>query len=222
MPFFMPSPPVALARLVAHRHLPRLCSAVRLPSAPHSTLRSLPYRPRVCVTPLTSAPSVAMSTAAKSFHDLNATTLEGEPYSFAQLKGKVVLVANVASKCGFTPQYKGLEELYQQFKDKDFVVLAFPCNQFGGQEPGGKEEIQACSLERFRTTFPMMEKVDVNGSNEHPVYAFLKEHSSRFLGMTRIKWNFEKFLVNRNGEVTKRYSSVTTPESIAADVEKLL
>jgi len=157
-----------------------------------------------------------------NFFQLSSPDKTGKEYSFDQLQGKVVLVVNVASKCGFTPQYKGLEEIYQKYKDKGFVVIGFPCNQFGHQEPGSNDDIQSFCQLNYGVTFPVLGKINVNGSDESPVYAFLKAHKSGVLGFTRIKWNFEKFLINKEGQVVERYSSLTKPEDIEKDIEKLL
>eukprot|EP01004_Peranema_trichophorum_P009247 NODE_7993_length_721_cov_42.647157_g7377_i0.p1 GENE.NODE_7993_length_721_cov_42.647157_g7377_i0~~NODE_7993_length_721_cov_42.647157_g7377_i0.p1 ORF type:complete len:159 (+),score=33.43 NODE_7993_length_721_cov_42.647157_g7377_i0:57-533(+) len=156
-----------------------------------------------------------------NFHQLKAKDSKGNELDFSQLAGKVVLVVNVASKCGFTKQYEGLEKIYQRFKDNGLVILGFPCNQFGGQEPGTEEEIVSFCSRTYNVTFPIMSKVEVNGDNTHPVYQFLKEQKSS-LGMSRIKWNFEKFLVDKSGNVVDRYTSVSTPEGLASDIEKLL
>lgn len=159
--------------------------------------------------------------ASSEFYSLIAKTIKGVDFPLAQLQGKVVLIVNVASKCGFTPQYTGLEALYKKYKDQGLVILGFPCNQFGSQEPGSPEEIQQfCSL-NYPVSFPIMEKVEVNGDNTHPVYKFLKSQKKQ-LFMERIKWNFEKFLVNKEGVVVDRFSSLTTPESLDATIEKLL
>ncbi|KAG2497000.1 hypothetical protein HYH03_005005 [Edaphochlamys debaryana] len=158
--------------------------------------------------------------ATESFYGLTANTLRGEPYNFADLKGKVVLVVNVASQCGFTPQYKGLQELYDKFKDRGFTILGFPCNQFGGQEPGEADQIQACPI-RFGVSFPIMEKVEVNGNGASDVYKFLKSSKKQF-GMELIKWNFEKFLIDREGNVVSRFSSMATPAHLEPEIEKLL
>ncbi|EDO19438.1 hypothetical protein Kpol_1002p86 [Vanderwaltozyma polyspora DSM 70294] len=156
------------------------------------------------------------------FYELAPSDKKGEPYSFSQLEGKVILIVNVASKCGFTPQYKELEELYQKHKDEGLVILGFPCNQFGHQEPGSDEEIaQFCTL-NYGVTFPIMKKIEVNGNSVDPVYEFLKSQRAGILGFRGIKWNFEKFLVDRKGEVYERYSSLTKPASIEGDIEKLL
>ncbi|KGU22529.1 peroxiredoxin HYR1 [Candida albicans P78042] len=156
------------------------------------------------------------------FYELAPKDAKGEPYPFEQLKGKVVLIVNVASKCGFTPQYKGLEELNKKFADQPVQILGFPCNQFGHQEPGSNEEIGSfCSL-NYGVTFPVLDKIEVNGDNTDPVYKFLKSQKSGVLGLTRIKWNFEKFLIDQNGKVIERFSSLTSPESIGTKIEELL
>ncbi|KAF9942912.1 glutathione peroxidase gpx1 [Mortierella antarctica] len=156
-----------------------------------------------------------------NFFALSAKDKKQNPISMKQFEGKVVLVVNVASKCGFTKQYAGLEELYKKYKDQGFVIIGFPCNQFGGQEPGNEEEIESFCQVNFGVTFPLMAKIDVNGENEDPVYAYLKSQKKSLM-MARIKWNFEKFLIAKDGSVYERYASVSTPESIAKDVEKLL
>ncbi|MDD2797514.1 MAG: glutathione peroxidase [Bacteroidales bacterium] len=159
--------------------------------------------------------------ATAHFYDFSADALKGKSISMKSYEGKVVLVVNVASKCGFTPQYKGLEELYKKYESKGFVVLGFPCNQFGSQEPGSAEEISSfCSL-NYGVTFPMFAKIDVNGDNTHPLYAYLKEALPGTLG-NGIKWNFTKFLLDKKGNPVKRYGSITKPEEIAEDIEKLL
>ncbi|GMF98015.1 hypothetical protein BVG19_g2086 [[Candida] boidinii] len=159
---------------------------------------------------------------AKSFYELTATDKSGEPYSFEQLKGKVVLIVNVASKCGFTPQYKDLEDLYKKYHDQGLEIIGFPCNQFAHQEPGSQEEIvQFCSL-NYGVTFPIMQKIDVNGSNASEVYQFLKEKKSGLLGFKGIKWNFEKFLVDKEGNVVERYASIKNPSALAPKIEELL
>ena len=156
-----------------------------------------------------------------SFYDLSAEQLEGGEFDFKQLEGKVVLVVNTASKCGFTPQFEGLEKIYQDFKDDGLVVLGFPCNQFGSQDPGSASEIGEFCQRNYGVSFPMMAKVDVNGSYTHPVYKYLKKAQGGLL-MDAIKWNFTKFLVNREGEVVERFGSITKPESLKSDIKKLL
>jgi len=142
------------------------------------------------------------------------SSLEGKPASLADYRGKVLLIVNVASACGFTPQYKGLEALYRRYKPDGLEVLGFPCNQFGRQEPGDAEEIRTfCSL-TYDVTFPLFAKVEVNGANTHPLYAFLKGERPGVLGSEPIKWNFTKFLVGRDGAVIDRYAPVTTPEAM--------
>ncbi|KAL0953282.1 hypothetical protein HGRIS_004532 [Hohenbuehelia grisea] len=157
-----------------------------------------------------------------SFHDLVATAPGNKPYPFSQLKGKVVLIVNVASQCGFTPQYKGLQGLYDKYKDKGLEIVGFPCNQFGGQEPGDDEAIsQFCTL-NHGVTFPLMQKSEVNGDATNEVFKWLKEKKAGILGLTRIKWNFEKFLIDKEGNVVHRWASTTSPESIDSEIAKLL
>ena len=153
--------------------------------------------------------------------DFHAVDIDGADRSLSEFDGKVALVVNVASKCGFTPQYQGLEELYGKFADRGFVVLGFPCDQFGHQEPGSEADIaEFCSL-NYGVTFPMFSKVEVNGGGAHPLFQWLKQAKSGLLG-GRIKWNFTKFLVGADGQVIERYAPTTTPDSIAADVEAAL
>ncbi|KAF8126893.1 glutathione peroxidase [Boletus edulis] len=163
-----------------------------------------------------------MSSTTTTFHDLKADLPGGKSYEFDQLKGKVVLIVNVASQCGFTPQYKGLQALYDKYKDRGFVILGFPCNQFGGQEPGDDANIASFCQLNHGVSFPLMKKSDVNGDNTNPVHKWLKNEKAGLLGLTRIKWNFEKFLIDKNGNVVNRWASTTTPEAISAEVEKLL
>jgi glutathione peroxidase len=160
--------------------------------------------------------------AATTLYDLSVDDIHGKRVPLARYKGKVLLVVNVASQCGFTPQYKGLEALYRQFKDRGFVVLGFPCNQFGAQEPGSEEEIATFCETKFDVTFPMFAKVDVNGDDAAPIYRHLKSAKPGLLGTEAIKWNFTKFLVGRDGDVIARFAPNDTPESIARDVEKAL
>lgn len=154
-------------------------------------------------------------------YDFTATGIDGAERQLADYRGQVALVVNTASQCGFTPQYAGLEELYETYRDRGFVVLGFPCDQFGHQEPGSEDEIATFCESSFGVQFPMFAKIDVNGEDAHPLYGWLKGEKSGVLGGA-IKWNFTKFLVNRDGEVVKRYAPQTKPESIAPDVEKLL
>jgi len=154
--------------------------------------------------------------------DFTVTTNRGEDLDLSTKQGTVLLVVNTASKCGFTPQYDGLEELYQQFKDKDFEVLGFPCNQFGAQEPGNADEIAEFCKVNFGVTFPLMAKVDVNGADASPLYDWMKSEKKGLMGSTSVKWNFTKFLIDRDGHVVKRYGPQDTPKSIAKDIEKLL
>ncbi|CAG8436429.1 1614_t:CDS:2 [Funneliformis caledonium] len=151
------------------------------------------------------------------FYDLEASDFKKAPFSFAEWRGKVVLLVNVASKCGFTPQYSGLESLYNKYKGEGLVIAGFPCNQFGSQEPGTEEEIvQFCST-NYNVTFPIFAKIDVNGTNASSVYEYLKSQQSG-----DIKWNFEKFLIDKNGNVIKRFPSNVKPEEIEKEINPLL
>ena len=155
-------------------------------------------------------------------YDFSATTLEGDEQPLKDYKGKALLIVNVASKCGFTPQYTGLEALYRKHKDEGLVVLGFPCDQFGHQEPGDADEIRNFCSTTYDVSFPMFAKVDVNGDKAHPLYKWLKSEKSGFLGTEGVKWNFTKFLVNREGEVIKRYAPTDTPEKIDKDLGGVL
>ena len=157
-----------------------------------------------------------------SIFDITADSLSGAPVNLGQYKGQVLLIVNTASKCGFTPQYKGLEAVYEQFKDKGAVVLGFPCNQFGAQEPGQAEEIGAFCEKNYGVTFPLFAKIDVNGDGAHPLFKQLKKDAPGILGTEAIKWNFTKFLIRKDGTVYKRYAPATKPEELIADIEKLL
>ena len=154
--------------------------------------------------------------------DFTVTTNRGEPLDLSEKLGTVLLVVNTASKCGFTPQYDGLEALHQRFADRGFEVLGFPCNQFGAQEPGDADEIAQFCKVNFGVTFPLMAKVDGNGPDASPVFDWMKGEAKGLLGSKAIKWNFTKFLIDREGHVVKRYAPTDRPESIAADIEKLL
>jgi glutathione peroxidase len=157
-----------------------------------------------------------------SVYDYSAKTLDGQDVSLADYRGQVLLIVNTASKCGFTPQYEGLEALYRDCKDRGLTILGFPCNQFGAQEPGNAEEIASfCSL-TYDVTFPMLAKIDVNGPSAHPLYAFLKKEQKGVLGTEGIKWNFTKFLIGRDGEVVERFAPTTKPEDLKVAVEALL
>lgn len=159
---------------------------------------------------------------ASTIHEFNAATISGKEISLADYKDKVVLVVNTASKCGFTPQFAGLEAIYEKYKDKGFVILGFPCNQFGAQEPGTADQIQEFCQLNYGVKFPMFGKIDVNGSNAHPLFKFLTSEKPGILGTEMIKWNFTKFLVDKEGNPVKRYGSNTEPKDIAPDIEKLL
>lgn len=154
--------------------------------------------------------------------DFSAQAIDGNPQSLEDYRGKVLLVVNTASKCGFTPQYEGLEQLWRDYKDRGLVVLGFPCDQFGHQEPGDAEEIKSfCSL-TYDVSFPMFDKVEVNGGAAHPLWKWLKSEKAGLLGLEGIKWNFTKFLIGRDGQVIKRYAPTDKPESMRKDVEKAL
>ena len=155
-------------------------------------------------------------------YDFEAETLDGKPAPLANHRGEVLLIVNTASKCGFTPQYQGLEALYRRFKDRGFAVLGFPCNQFGAQEPGDATEIaNFCSL-TYDVSFPMFAKIDVNGPTAHPLYQYLKSAKKGLLGSEGIKWNFTKFLIDKTGAVAGRYAPTDKPEALEGTIEKLL
>ena len=157
-----------------------------------------------------------------SIYDFAARTAEGGEQPLGEYRGRVLLLVNTASKCGFTPQYEGLEALWRRFKDDGLVVLGFPCNQFGHQEPGSAEEIASFCTTKYDVTFPVMAKIDVNGDGADPIYRFLKQEKSGLLGIGAIKWNFTKFLVGRDGAVIGRYPPTASPASITADIETAL
>lgn len=156
-----------------------------------------------------------------NFYQFNAASLQGKDISMEEYKGKVVLVVNTASKCGFTPQYEGLEALYKKYSSKGLVILGFPCNQFASQEPGNAEEISKFCTLKYGVTFPMFAKIEVNGDNAHPLYKYLKKTLPGTI-TNEIKWNFTKFLLDRNGNPVQRYAPTVKPEDITADIEKLL
>jgi glutathione peroxidase len=156
-----------------------------------------------------------------SFYSFNATTLQGNEISMDTFTGKTILVVNTASKCGLTPQYEGLEKLYKAYKNKDFVILGFPCNQFGNQEPGDEKSISDGCLINYGVSFPMFSKIEVNGNNTHPIYKFLKQQLPGILGNS-IKWNFTKFLIDKNGKPVKRFAPTTKPEKIEDYLKKYL
>jgi glutathione peroxidase len=157
-----------------------------------------------------------------SIYEFSAKDITGHELALADFKDKVLLIVNVASRCGFTPQYTGLEALQRQYAERGFRVLGFPCDQFGHQEPGDEAEIRDFCRTQYDVTFPMFAKIEVNGAGAHPLYAYLKEQAKGLLGTEAIKWNFTKFLVARDGRVVKRYAPTDKPEDIAADIEALL
>jgi glutathione peroxidase len=158
----------------------------------------------------------------ESVYSFSASLLGGRMVSLDQFKGRVLLIVNTASKCGFTPQYKGLEQLHLKYKDRGFEVLGFPCNQFGQQEPGTPDEIGAFCERNYGVSFPIFAKIDVNGPDAHPLYQFLKNRKRGIFGTQKIKWNFTKFLVDRRGQVVTRYAPSKAPEGLAPDIEQLL
>ena len=157
-----------------------------------------------------------------SIYDFSVKDIHGKEQKLDRYKDKVVLIVNVASECGFTPQYKGLEALYEKMRSRGFEVLGFPCNQFGGQEPGTEKEIESFCEINYGVTFPLFAKIDVNGDGAAPLYKHLKKAKPGMLGTEAIKWNFTKFLVDRKGNVVERYGSNVEPQAIASDIEKLL
>lgn len=163
-----------------------------------------------------------MDAAPQTVHSFSAPLLDGRPVQLNQFKGRVLLIVNTASQCGFTPQYEGLEELYLRFKDRGFSVLGFPCNQFGRQEPGTAAEIAAFCERNYAVTFPVFSKIDVNGPGTHPLYQFLKRSRTGIFGTQRIKWNFTKFLVNREGTVVTRFAPKKDPQALVPAIERLL
>jgi glutathione peroxidase len=162
------------------------------------------------------------SQTTSSIYNFSATSIEGNPVEMSNYKDKVLLIVNTASQCGFTPQYQGLQSLYNKYSDRGLVVLGFPCNQFGQQEPGSTSDIQSFCETRFGVSFPLFEKVDVNGGNAHPLFKYLTKAAPGLLGTEGIKWNFTKFLVDRKGNVVKRYPSMTKPEDLEKEIEGLL
>ncbi|MEI8346392.1 MAG: glutathione peroxidase [Pseudomonadota bacterium] len=156
-----------------------------------------------------------------TIYDFKVTTIEGKEISLKEYSGKVLLIVNTASKCGFTSQYEGLEKLYQEYKDKGLTILGFPCNQFGGQEPGSEKEIKTFCLKNYGVSFPLFAKINVNGKESHPLYTYLKEELPGTLGKM-IKWNFTKFLIDRKGNPIKRFAPQSSPESLIPDLKKLI
>ena len=159
---------------------------------------------------------------SQSIHDFTVTRQDGKAQPLSDYKGKVLLVVNTASKCGFTPQYKGLEELWKKYRDRGLVVLGFPCNQFGAQEPGSDAEIAGFCELNFGVSFPLFSKVEVNGPGAHPLFVWLKSASTGLFGTRRIKWNFTKFLVDAQGRPVKRFAPTTEPAKLERDIERLL
>lgn len=157
-----------------------------------------------------------------TIYDFEVELLEGQPQKLAAYQDKVLLIVNTASQCGLTPQFEGLEQLYQDYQQQGLVVLGFPCNQFAQQDPSSNAEIGSFCQRNYGVSFPMFAKVDVNGATAHPLYQYLTSEAKGILGSQRIKWNFTKFLINQKGEVIKRYSPVTKPEKIAKDIQRLL
>ena len=163
-----------------------------------------------------------MASAQSSVYDFEALSIDGKPAHLSTQRGKVMLIVNTASACGFTPQFGGLETLWEQYRDRGFTVIGFPSNEFGSQDPGSNDEIASFCQVNYGVSFPMMAKVDVNGDGAHPLWKFLKAEAPGLLGTQTVKWNFTKFLVGRDGKVIKRYAPQTKPEEIAGDIEKAL
>ncbi|MEH7460294.1 glutathione peroxidase [Bacillus sp. JJ1127] len=155
-------------------------------------------------------------------YDFSAKTITGEEKSLRDYEGKVLLIVNVASKCGFTPQYKGLQSVYEKYKEQGFEILGFPCNQFGGQEPGTEDQITSFCELNYGVSFPMFAKVDVKGEWAHPLYIYMTEQAPGIFGMKAVKWNFTKFLVGRDGKVIDRFAPKTKPEDLEKEIEKIL
>ena len=166
--------------------------------------------------------TLAKDVQMKTIYDIKVKTINGEETTLEQYKGNVMLIVNVASKCGYTPQYDGLEKKKKKYKDEGLVVLGFPCNQFGSQEPGSEAEIQNFCRVNFGVTFPMFSKINVNGEETHPLYQYLKSEQPGILGTEAIKWNFTKFLVDKEGNVVKRFGSSTKPKELEEKIEALL
>jgi glutathione peroxidase len=160
--------------------------------------------------------------AIMGIYDIELSTLEGKPQTLGEFRNQVLLIVNVASKCGFTPQYQGLEDLYRRLRGRGFVVLGFPCNQFGAQEPGNAQEIRNFCSTSYDVSFPIFAKIDVNGADAHPLYKLLKSERPGVLGTEAIKWNFTKFLVDRSGKVTQRFAPTDAPASLSGAIEALL
>ncbi|KAL2912088.1 Glutathione peroxidase 2 [Polyrhizophydium stewartii] len=161
-------------------------------------------------------------TTESPIYTFDVKDLRGKPVDFTQFKGKVLLIVNTASKCGLTPQFAGLEALNKKYKDQGLQIIGFPCNQFMGQEPNEGEAIQEVCQRNYGVSFPMMEKIDVNGSNAHPLYQYIKKEAPGLLGIQAIKWNFEKFVVDRNGKVVKRFAPTVTPEALEPELAQIL
>ena len=158
----------------------------------------------------------------KNIYNFSCTNVNGEEISLSDYSGKALLIVNTASKCGFTPQYQGLQDLYKEYSGKGLEILGFPCNQFGSQEPGSDEEISLFCSTKYDVTFPLFSKIKVNGPEAHPLFKFLTSSKPGLLGSEKIKWNFTKFLIDQNGQTIKRYSPQTSPEQISSDVRDLL
>jgi glutathione peroxidase len=158
----------------------------------------------------------------QSIYEFSANRLTGEPVNLRDFTGKVLLIVNTASKCGFTPQYEELETLYEKYRGRGLEILGFPCNQFGSQEPGDAVQIGTFCQKNYGVSFPMFEKIDVNGDGAHPLYRYLKGAAAGLFGTESIKWNFTKFLVDREGHMVRRYAPVTKPSAMATDIERLL
>lgn len=186
----------------------------------NSGFRFSPYVVRFILCTLFS--SARINKMATNLYDFTVTTIDGNTTTLAPYRNKTLLIVNVASRCGFTKQYAGLEQLYQRYHDKGLVILGFPCNQFGGQEPEDESTIKKFCETTYQVTFPLFSKIDVNGKNAHPLYVYLKSQAKGALGTEAIKWNFTKFLVSKQGQVVDRFASATTPEKLEVIINQII
>ncbi|KAI3913197.1 hypothetical protein MKW98_007213 [Papaver atlanticum] len=210
----------ASAKIILSRRTPKLCTAI--PSSSSSKNLGSCYRSRLPFFPLRPVSGMASQSSKSSIYDFTVKDARGNDVDLSTYKGKALLIVNVASQCGLTnSNYTELSQVYDKYKNQGLEILAFPCNQFGGQEPGNNEQIVEFACTRFKAEYPIFDKVDVNGDNAAPLYKFLKSSKGGFLGDS-IKWNFSKFLVDKEGQVVDRYAPTTSPLSIEKDIKKVL